>query len=112
MDENEIVKRLSGNADNPMNDALGIALKDLVKMLGEITEFSNRELTSISMLQTNPYMKKLLAFRIKNKKHRKRRHAKEILEGLERVANAIGGVNLLEYLKERRTMWGYKKCYG
>lgn len=75
--------------ENAIEKTLAKSLEDLIKMLSEITEFSSNELKSLSLLQTDKYFQPFSLFYLANKKHLKRKHAKEILEALENIAKCI-----------------------
>jgi len=64
-------------------------LQSLVNSIENITEFSERELKSISILETDPFFEEYLKFFIDNKKHVKRKHAKELLESLKAIAESL-----------------------
>lgn len=55
------------------------SLTDLVYYFTKITEFKERTLNNISLLQVNPFLRSLLNYRIKNMKHVKRKYVKELL---------------------------------
>jgi len=87
---------------------LGQSFEKLVEEFTKITEFKEKELKSISLLMTNKYFAKLLKFYVANKKHLKRRHAREILKLSEEVAKAIsstkepaGEASLMDRLLKR-----------
>lgn len=71
------------NQESQREIALSKALEKLTDLFTAITEFSNKELKSISLLQTNKYLKDLLSFYVLNKKHVKRKYAKEILKAFD-----------------------------
>lgn len=68
-------------------------LTRILSDLESITEFNDRELKAISILETDPYFKEYLDFFIQNKKHIKRKHSKEILEALRVIANGLSNMN-------------------
>ena len=65
------------------------SIKKLVDMLDNITEYSMRDLVPLSMLQKHEYIKPYLEFLKKNKKHIKRKHAKEVLQAIEKISFMI-----------------------
>jgi len=70
--------------------SLADSLQTLVQNLGKLTEFSKRELFIISLFQAeDKYLSKMLEFLVLNKKHIKRKHAKENLEGLKYISKAV-----------------------
>jgi len=69
---------------------LAQSLKEMVELFKGITEFNNRQLLPISLLQTDKYFAELLSFYIENKKHIKRKYAKEIIIIFEHIAKTIG----------------------
>ena len=85
---------------------LAQSLNTLTNLLKEITEFSSYELKSISLLQSDKYLKELLTFFIANKKHIKRKYSKEILDALDKISTAIANTmnsdNMFNQLIERR----------
>lgn len=64
-------------------------LQQILNSINEITEFNERELKAISILETDPFFQEYLEFFIDNKKHVKRKHARELLESLKAIAEAI-----------------------
>ena len=81
-----------------MDVALASSLKILIGYVKEITEFNNSELKAISLIQTDKYLKKMLEYYVKNKKHLKRRHSKEIMKALENVSGNIHSNNFFKKL--------------
>lgn len=69
---------------------LAQSLKKMVDLFEGITEFNNRQLLPISLLQTDKYFAELLKFYIQNKKHVKRKYAKEIIIIFEHISKTIG----------------------
>lgn len=64
------------------------SIEKIVEYFNNITDFNSRELKAMSILMTNKYYANLLKFYIENKKHVKRKHAKEIMEALKIIAEA------------------------
>ena len=58
-------------------------------MLDNITEYSMRDLVPLSMLQKHKYISPYLEFLKTNKKHIKRKHAKEVLHAIEKISFMI-----------------------
>lgn len=81
--------------ENKTEDVLLRSLWLIINELKDITEFKTNELKSLSFLQTDKYMQEILRFYVKNKKHVKRKHAREILEALEKISTAIA--NSVQY---------------
>lgn len=75
------------------NSKVGEALGEIIKLFKDIQEFSQDELKAISLLQTDKYYQVLLAYYILNRKHVKRKYAKEILTALDKLANALSQSN-------------------
>jgi len=72
-------KPLVQNNENQKDKVLANSFEKIITLFENITEFNNRELKNISLLLTNKYYAKLLSFYILNKKHLKRKYAKEII---------------------------------
>jgi len=68
---------------------LASSIKKLVDMLDNITEYSMNDLVPLSMLQNHKYISPYLKFLKKNKKHIKRKHAKEVLQAIEKISFMI-----------------------
>lgn len=64
-------------------------LQQILNSINEITEFNERELKAISILETDPFFQEYLEFFIDNKKHVKRKHARELLESLKAIAESL-----------------------
>lgn len=101
MNFQDIFKKIDENEKNE-KQIIQLLTRILTDLEG-ITEFNERELKAISILETDPFFKEYLDFYILNKKHIKRKHSKEILEALKTVAsslsfgnnqNPLGGVML------------------
>lgn len=71
------------------NDKIYELLNRILDSLDKITEFNDRELKAISILETDPFFKEYLDFFIQNKKHIKRKHSKEILQALANIASTL-----------------------
>ena len=71
------------------NDKIYQLLNRILDSLDKITEFNDRELKAISILETDPFFKEYLDFFIQNKKHIKRKHSKEILQALANIASTL-----------------------
>jgi len=71
------------------NDKIYQLLNRILDSLDKITEFNDRELKAISILETDPFFKEYLDFFIQNKKHIKRKHSKEILRALANIASTL-----------------------
>lgn len=71
------------------DDKIYQLLNRILDSLDKITEFNDRELKAISILETDPFFKEYLDFFIQNKKHIKRKHSKEILRALANIASTL-----------------------
>lgn len=87
---------ITSNVGNQKDSRLLDIVEKLVDILGTITEFNTSELMAISVLQTDKYYTEILDFYIRNKKHIKRKHAKEILEALNKISLNLGNNNVPE----------------
>lgn len=91
-----IFKKLEQKTSNPNEKMLGKALLGLVDELKQITEFGERELKILSLFShDNIIQELLLEYYLPNKKHRKRKHAPEILKAMKYIAKSIGSQNPL-----------------
>ena len=68
---------------------LANSIQRLVNMLDNITEYSMKDLVPLSMLQNHKYISPYLEFLKENKKHIKRKHAKEVLHAIEKISFMI-----------------------
>lgn len=75
--------------DDTIENKIASVLLDVVHEMFKITEFKERELTEISKLSENRYLKPRLKIRLQNKKHLKRKHAKELLDTIKDIASMI-----------------------
>jgi isocitrate dehydrogenase len=68
-------------------------ISEVVDQMRDITEFSNSELKSISLCLTDRFLAEMLKYYISNKKHIKRKYAKELIKILEKLTQItqIGG---------------------
>ncbi|MBA7492417.1 hypothetical protein ES702_02967 [subsurface metagenome] len=88
IDDFKIVKNSGGDVEK----SLANALDTLMTYFGGVTEFKARELFAISLFQSeDKYIAQMLKFFILNKKHIKRKFAKEINENVECMSKAIAG---------------------
>ncbi|GAG38235.1 unnamed protein product, partial [marine sediment metagenome] len=76
----------SAEKPNSLDKALSASMRNIVKLIEGITEFSRTDLMAISVCQTDPILKELLKFRVLNTKHLKRKHAREGLTALKYIA--------------------------
>lgn len=80
----------SNNKENKTDKVLADSLSKLVGMMDNLTEYSNRQILPLSLLQANKYYAKYLEFYIKNKKHVKRKFSKELLKVITAISETIG----------------------
>ncbi|MHA1274050.1 MAG: hypothetical protein ACTSQS_11530 [Promethearchaeota archaeon] len=71
---------------------LAQSLKLLVQELIKITEFSRQDLNYSSMIEGIRYLKPFIDYRNRNKKHRKRKHSKELLTAIDNIAKALSSI--------------------
>lgn len=75
--------------ENVLDVALAKGLETLTTGLVNITEFSNYDLKAISVLQEVKHFVPYLNFYIHNKKHIRRKHAKELLTGIKHFSRKV-----------------------
>ncbi len=85
MVEDSVFKKI----ENQQNIKIVDLLQQILDSIKEITEFNERELKAISILETDPFFEEYLRFFILNKKHVKRKHAKELLEALRNISDSM-----------------------
>lgn len=85
---NDIKEKKASKNDN-IDNKIASVLLDVVNQVFQITEFKERELTEISKLSENRYLRPRLQIRLRNKKHLKRKHAKELLDTIKDIASMI-----------------------
>lgn len=96
-DENERLINKSKNQQSDLEITLALSLEKLVDKLDDITEFSMRDLVPLSMLHHHKYIKPHIEYLEKNKKHLKRKHAKELLQVVKDIASMIHIGNYINY---------------
>lgn len=108
MDIREIVKNKSIETDGNMlelirdksilpqtskqdiiDNTIAKSIEHLVNELTNITEYTPRDLLPLSMYAHDRFILPHFSVFIKNKKHYKRKHSKEILEALEKISSMI-----------------------
>jgi len=78
-----------GLPQNPSQVALSEALKTLMNLFKDVTEFTATELKSIALLQSDKYFVELMQYFIAHRKDVKRKYAKEILEAIKLVSAGL-----------------------
>ncbi len=58
-------------------------IKRFIQLIEGFTEFNDSELKAISLIQTDKYIEDLLVYYIQNKKHVKRKFAREVIEAFK-----------------------------
>lgn len=81
--------------EDKFRNTLANAIDKLVDKFENITEYNSYELKSLSLLQTDKYLRKMLTFFIDNKKHLNRKYANEIIE-LAKTFSESGRSNELD----------------
>lgn len=70
-----------------------VMILDIVKQLLEevkgITEVNTNELKALSLIESDEFLKDLLVYYSKNKKHVKRKFSKEIIEVFQEMVKAL-----------------------
>jgi len=86
-----LFEKISENKDNTTKRDLLILdlIKDLMNEVKGITELSETELKSISLIKTDTYLNDLLKFYESSKKHVKRKYAAEIIEIFKEIARVM-----------------------
>lgn len=74
-------------------------IQDIIGKIDHITEYNENELMYISMLESDDYFAEMLSFYKENKKHVKRKHSKELLEALDKIAKTINQPTITEVKK-------------
>jgi len=74
---------------NPSQAALSEALKTLMELFKDVTEFSATELKSIALLQADKYFVELMRYFIAHRKDVKRKYAREILEAIKLISQGL-----------------------
>jgi len=87
--ETSFRKVIDNTQESKTQIVIANSIEKIVKFFENITDFNSRELKAISILITNKYYANLLNFYIANKKHIKRKHAKEILEALKIISEPL-----------------------
>lgn len=77
----------SNKQENVLEKAVANSLSKLVNYLDNLTEYGNRELKSISVIENDKYLRNLLTKYEKNKKHVNRKFSKEILKAIKLISN-------------------------
>lgn len=86
----EIFKQfITENGNNKKDEKILEIIQGLLEKIESITEFNDRELMSISMLQNDIYLSNLLNFYVNNKKHLGRKHSKELLTALAEIGKIL-----------------------
>jgi len=93
--ESLIDKAKEKTDDLDVKQALALALLEVISEIKTITEFrSNRQLKSISLLQTDEILKEMIQPYIENKKHYKRKYMKEMLSLAKDISKSLGNIVL------------------
>jgi argininosuccinate lyase len=92
---------------NEIDSKIANTLDLLIKGILNITEFNEKELKAISILQTDYRMKKYLAGYLSNKKHIKRKHSDELIKALKTISESISHGNQPEFptINENSHFW-------
>lgn len=91
MDKTDMDKTEIDNAD--IDKTVADSLSFLVHLLPETTEYTPKDLLTLSLYANDKYMQPLLKHFIDNKKHYKRKFVSEIIETIEKISSMIHIIN-------------------